>query len=351
MFISILANMSILLVSVYGYLSYYVNYNKFHSFLKDKGTFFNSIFVTIVGIFLLYFAIEIGGARYDLRFLLLAFTVKYFGNKVTITSTLLLMVIRLFWGIDNYTPIAICYSVLLVFTLPMLKYIVSKINSDIIQLLILNYYCLLIGNFLNAIIIKNPLRDINIYLHLYVISTILVFVLYYMINDIKKMQKKATHDYLTKMKNRSEFQAKLEVLQKKKNIFSLAILDIDYFKVINDSFNHLVGDLVLIEVSKVLLSFEGNRINCYRIGGEEFSLVFEEINFVEVENKLEKIRLAVQKINIDEMLLDGEVRGITVSIGVSHIKTFSNIENYISSTDDALYKAKENGRNQLVVGK
>jgi len=51
------------------------------------------------------------------------------------------------------------------------------------------------------------------------------------------------------------------------------------------------------------------------------------------------------------MLLDGEVRGITVSIGVSHIKTFSNIENYISSADDALYKAKENGRNQLVVGK
>lgn len=51
MFISILANMSILLVSLYGYLSYYVNYNKFHSFLKDQGTFFNSIFVTIVGFF------------------------------------------------------------------------------------------------------------------------------------------------------------------------------------------------------------------------------------------------------------------------------------------------------------
>ncbi|CEN27910.1 GGDEF domain-containing protein [Lactococcus piscium] len=349
MFISILANMSILLVSLYGYLSYYANYGKFHSFFKENETVINSVFVTIVGTLLLYFAIVVGGARYDLRFLLLAFTVKYFGAKVSVISAASLMFVRLFWGVDHHISIAIIYSLMLVIMLPVLKIFVSKIKSDIIQLLILNYCCLAIGNFLNVIILHNLWIDIHIYLFLYVISTIMIFIFYFMINDIRRMQKQSSHDYLTKMKNRSEFQNKIDMLVKKEKVFSLAILDIDYFKLFNDSFNHLVGDLMLLEVGKVFLSFETDKINCYRIGGEEFAFTFEQTEFREVENRLEKIRLTVQKIKINTLLSNEEIKEVTVSIGVTHVSTFSDVDNFMLRADEALYKAKEAGRNRVVV--
>ena len=349
MFISILANMSILLVSLYGYLSYYANYGKFHSVFKTNETLINSIFVTIVGTLLLCFAIEIDGARYDLRFLLLAFTVKYFSSKVSVISAILLTLVRLLWGVDDHIPVAIIYSVMLIITLPILRFLVSKVNSDIIQLLILNYYCLVVANILNAILLNNLLLDINIYLYLGIISTIMIFIFYFMINDIRRMQKQSSHDYLTKMKNRSEFQNKIDMLVKKEKVFSLAILDIDYFKLFNDSFNHLVGDLMLLEVGKVFLSFETDKINCYRIGGEEFAFTFEQTEFREVENRLEKIRLTVQKININTLLSNEEIKEVTVSIGVTHVSTFSDVDNFMLRADEALYKAKEAGRNRVVV--
>ncbi|MBR2541938.1 GGDEF domain-containing protein [Lactococcus carnosus] len=349
MFISILANMSILLVSLYGYLSYYANYGKFHSFFKANETVINSVFVTMVGTLLLYFAIVVGGARYDLRFLLLAFTVKYFGAKVSVISATSLMFVRLFWGVDHHISIAIIYSLMLVIMLPVLKIFVSKLKSDIIQLLFLNYCCLAMGNFLNVIILHNPLKDIQIYGFLYVISTIMIFIFYFMINDIRRMQKQSSHDYLTKMKNRSEFQNKIDMLVKKEKVFSLAILDIDYFKMFNDSFTHLVGDLVLLEVGKVFLSFETDKINCYRIGGEEFAFTFEQTELRDVEKELEKIRLTVQKININTLLSNEEVKEVTVSIGVTHVSTFSDVDNFMLRADKALYKAKESGRNRVVV--
>ena len=349
MFISILANMSILLVSLYGYLSYYANYGKFHAFFKANETVINSVFVTIVGTLLIYFAIEIDGARYDLRFLLLAFTVKYFGSKVSVISATLLLFVRLLWGVDSHITIAIIYSLMLVIMLPLLRIFVSKIKSDIIQLLILNYCCLAIGNFLNVIIFHNLLIDIQIYGFLYLISTIMIFIFYFMINDIRRMQKQSSQDYLTKMKNRSEFQNKIDMLVKKEKIFSLAILDIDYFKLFNDSFSHLVGDLVLLEVGKVFLSFETSKINCYRIGGEEFVFTFEQTDFDEVETNLEKIRLTVQKININILLSNEEIKEVTVSIGVTHITSFSDIDNFMLRADEALYKAKEGGRNRVVI--
>ena len=349
MFISILANMSILLVSLYGYLIYYANYGKFHSFFKANETVINSVFVTMVGTLLLYFAIVVGGARYDLRFLLLAFTVKYFGAKVSVISATSLMFVRLFWGVDHHISIAIIYSLMLVIMLPVLKIFVSKLKSDIIQLLFLNYCCLAMGNFLNVIILHNPLKDIQIYGFLYVISTIMIFIFYFMINDIRRMQKQSSHDYLTKMKNRSEFQNKIDMLVKKEKVFSLAILDIDYFKMFNDSFTHLVGDLVLLEVGKVFLSFETDKINCYRIGGEEFAFTFEQTELRDVEKELEKIRLTVQKININTLLSNEEVKEVTVSIGVTHVSTFSDVDNFMLRADKALYKAKESGRNRVVV--
>lgn len=349
MFISILANLSILLVSLYGYLAYYANYGRFHTFHKSNAIVLNSIFVTIVGTLLLYFAIEIEGARYDLRFLLFAFTLKYFGSRVSVISATSLLFIRLLWGMDQHISTAVVYSLILIITLPLLNILVKKVKSDMIQLFILNYYCLGLGNLLNVIMLHNLLRDIHVYLYLYVISTIMIFIFYFMIKDIRRMQKQSSQDHLTKMKNRSEFQTKIEILHKKEKFFSLAILDIDNFKMFNDSFNHLTGDLVLLEISKVFISFETNKIHCYRIGGEEFAFIFEQIEHSQVEKKLEKIRLAVQKININKIILNEAIKEVTISIGVTHVSSFTSIDSDILKADKALYRAKGEGRNQVVV--
>lgn len=69
----------------------------------------------------------------------------------------------------------------------------------------------------------------------------------------------------------------------------------------------------------------------------------------DVEKELEKIRLTVQKININTLLSNEEVKEVTVSIGVTHVSTFSDVDNFMLRADEALYKAKESGRNRVVV--
>ncbi len=132
--------------------------------------------------------------------------------------------------------------------------------------------------------------------------------------------------------------------------YSVAMLDIDYFKKVNDSYGHDKGDMVLRGIASILAANSSHNINAGRWGGEEFLLVADtSVNFMEFVIILEKIRHEV--LNKVFAFSDGEVSEpikCTISIGAAKYEAGMSIQDVIKLADTNLYKAKENGRNQLV---
>ena len=153
-------------------------------------------------------------------------------------------------------------------------------------------------------------------------------------------------DYLTKAYNRNKFyeMAKKEAKRSQRYEYdsALMLIDIDYFKNINDSYGHEWGDRVLKKLSSEISENIRDSDIFARWGGEEFVLLLSHIskeNALKVAEKLRRL--------IDESQ-DHELREITISIGVSTIYSGNyDIDSVIKLADDAMYCAKRNGRNQI----
>ncbi|MCX8093021.1 MAG: GGDEF domain-containing protein, partial [Candidatus Goldbacteria bacterium] len=169
----------------------------------------------------------------------------------------------------------------------------------------------------------------------------------------EKIKKQATEDGLTGLYNHVTFQEKLlQAFTKKEKgeigCVSLALIDIDFFKKFNDSFGHQEGDRVLIKMARMLKEFSDRNKNTWvaRYGGEEFVFVMEDYDI----NSAVKLMNEVRKFSEENLKggNDREQRIITLSIGVSTFPYFvSNIRELIKSADDALYFAKQEGRNRV----
>jgi len=164
----------------------------------------------------------------------------------------------------------------------------------------------------------------------------------------------STRDVLTGLYNRRHFDDYIRGLKQDHSFyhdsnFTLAIMDLDHFKIINDTHGHDVGDEVLIEVAKRFLKHLASSDLVIRWGGEEFVCLIEHQDDISSLNQLEKIWLAIK----DEAVATtaGDVE-ITLSIGVvSHISVTDLVNRYaklIKRADERLYKAKQSGRNQIV---
>lgn len=128
----------------------------------------------------------------------------------------------------------------------------------------------------------------------------------------------------------------------------VAILDLDHFKAVNDTLGHDVGDVVLNRLASLLRSESTDTPDearlAGRVGGEEFSMISYGESEAEFEQRLQRLRQTIAGLVIPE--LDG--RGITVSIGWSGVGPSGSISNAFRRADQALYRAKESGRNQVV---
>ncbi len=166
----------------------------------------------------------------------------------------------------------------------------------------------------------------------------------------KETRELAIKDSLTSCYTRVYFLERLKEEFKrslrKVSPLSLLMLDIDYFKVYNDKFGHIAGDIVLREISQLLREFSESRngLVC-RFGGEEFCILFANIDKKETLGQAEKLRQMIQE---KEIVLRKNRTSITVSIGVaSYPKDASLEEELIQKSDAAMYKAKEKGRNRV----
>ncbi|MHB8893825.1 MAG: sensor domain-containing diguanylate cyclase [Candidatus Geothermincolia bacterium] len=130
--------------------------------------------------------------------------------------------------------------------------------------------------------------------------------------------------------------------------FSFIMADIDHFKVLNDTYGHPAGDAVLRGVADALNSERREVDRVYRYGGEEFSILLPETDWPEAFEVAEKLRRKVEDL---EVVVTGEEEPIktTISMGVASFSRDSlALEHLISSADEALYSAKETGRNRVV---
>lgn len=161
-----------------------------------------------------------------------------------------------------------------------------------------------------------------------------------------EIKNKANKDYLTELYNRRylfDFGNKLyEDCKNNNKEFAIAILDIDNFKVINDTYGHDIGDIALKEVPKILNKNITSNALISRLGGEEFCICFYNRSKKEIADLLEYIRVDFEKNSIK--IFDIELK-YTISIGYS-FDFGKNIDEMINSADKYLYLAKKEGRNR-----
>ena len=174
------------------------------------------------------------------------------------------------------------------------------------------------------------------------------------VTEERKIQEKlkflATTDSLSGLYNRAEFMnlAKSEFARAKRNneVLSLLIMDLDNFKVINDTFGHAAGDEMIREMGNIIRTGFRKTDIAGRIGGEEFAVVLKNASLEEAKKVAEQFRETVAR----RKVIYGEQEiSFTVSIGVAAIRgntdDINNIEDTLKMADNALYKAKAKGRN------
>ena len=167
----------------------------------------------------------------------------------------------------------------------------------------------------------------------------------------KQLEEMATTDTLTGLANRKQIMNLLieqfKHFQRYQNAFTIMMLDVDHFKNVNDTHGHLAGDAVLTNIAQTIKSTL-REIDCLgRYGGEEFLVILPDTDGQQAIKSAERIRKAVNEsiTHYEDCSLK-----VTISIGVAEIqKTDDNEDDLINRADDALYSAKENGRDRLVL--
>ncbi|GHE94832.1 GGDEF domain-containing protein [Thalassotalea profundi] len=163
-------------------------------------------------------------------------------------------------------------------------------------------------------------------------------------------EKEARTDALTQLANRRKFMESikhdLSIATRNHLDFSIIYIDIDHFKTINDTYGHAAGDKVLVTLADILKSNTRPSDNVSRIGGEEFAITSLGKNTNTATALADRIRKKVEDHRF--VLADIEVK-ITISLGVATLIDSQTSDELLKRTDDALYKAKNSGRNQVQV--
>ena len=167
--------------------------------------------------------------------------------------------------------------------------------------------------------------------------------------DQEKLEKLANFDSLTGLYNRRSILRKLgeqlKYARRYREELSLIMLDIDHFKKVNDQYGHLTGDEVLAEVATLIRQNIRVVDAAGRYGGEEFIIILPKTDLSSALVIAERIRKTIEATEMKDF--EGKVFGITVSQGLSSWKPGDDEYSLISCADDALYGAKENGRNRV----
>ena len=168
--------------------------------------------------------------------------------------------------------------------------------------------------------------------------------------NINKIANFANRDFLTGVYNRRFFYSDVEeyvqVAEETNEPYAFAMIDVDYFKKINDKYGHDGGDKVLKSIAKILNDNTKGSDIVARFGGEEFCVVLKKISREEAVKFFVNLRAKVAE---NEVVIKKQKIRVTISIGVSFGNGHCEIDDMLEACDSALYTAKENGRNRVEI--
>lgn len=319
----------------------------------------DTLYVLIISaavIIMFYLPIQYGEYRLDLRLIPLVFA-AYRKGWGTVLSTLFITTSwRYFLGGDGAIPgiiFGMIFPVILVHLISLKKkskenhftyfaiFTLSWIISDLPIIFI-------VPDGWSVFLEISPLRYVSI-----IINSMF---LYIFINQsvrqeelVEQLQFYAERDPLTGLFNRRTFINKLHEYSERADQPYLAIIDIDYFKKINDRYGHVIGDKILKKVARVIDKDTVKNKIAARYGGEEFILFFPSIERNQLIQFLEEIRRDVEETTFT-CSQGNPISGLTISIGAAPLDLESDYYQSIDRADQNLYTAKRNGRNQIYVG-
>ena len=231
------------------------------------------------------------------------------------------------------------------------KLIALTISFVSLSLLFTNYY---LG--VNAYIFQLSEVATKIISFLTVTSTMSILILYFYLHAYFLAQKRleleylANTDSLTNIFNRRNFyslsELEFNLARKYNHTFTLMMIDIDHFKKINDTYGHDAGDEVLKHLSQLIKDNVRHQDIFARHGGEEFTLLLRQTNAASGMKIAEKIRNSVEQMTI---ITKSDSINITISIGIVEFsKDYTEFDTLVQLADEALYEAKNMGRNCIV---
>ncbi len=165
------------------------------------------------------------------------------------------------------------------------------------------------------------------------------------------LKNQATRDPLTSLYNRRYFEdevnKRIANARLNNGMYCVLMTDVDLFKKVNDTYGHKTGDKVLIELAGACERALRDNDIVARYGGEEFVIYLDDVTIEKAKNVAERLRETIANLKVPSD--DGRIVTFTISIGISSSKVSDNIDTLIKTADEALYKAKQNGRNRVEV--
>ncbi|WP_162148149.1 GGDEF domain-containing protein [Listeria floridensis] len=316
---------------------------------------------SIVTFSLMFFSIDLPfGILADLRFVVFLLLAYYVGASTTIMATFVTCVLRVFlaggFSTATFVAISITVSLALILTFMAVKLRRSKIQQ-LPSLMLLN----LVGVTLYTgwLLVYYGAKPFVLTISVIILftSSLALFIISVIVRDmittrrlLREEVEYAYKDFLTGLQNVRSFSNRIREIAKDHKIKSLTIfiMDIDFFKQVNDRYGHSAGDVVLKEVARIMKEATGDSEDLFRVGGEEFCLLIPDICSDKAFEIGQKIRKAIQKkgfqVNASKKI------GVTISIGIaSGEKHKKQLTKLYKLADGALYSAKHSGRNRVVL--
>lgn len=167
-----------------------------------------------------------------------------------------------------------------------------------------------------------------------------------LVDEIKRLSEE---DYLTKLSNRRKIHQVIEneISRSKRynSTFAVILLDIDNFKTTNDKFGHNAGDQLLVQITEIISQTIRESDTASRWGGEEFLVFCPHTNIDGAFSLAEKLRVNIEKKEFEDIGYK------TASFGVTHIEHGDTVQSLIQRADEALYSAKDAGKNMVMTAK